>query len=186
MSSSLLAQRYAAALVGAAGSPEALAAVGRDLQSLGRALAASPELVQALGSPTVPAAAKARLLLALLAEPPQRVTEAFIHLVAERGRAPHVAAIAAACTAAIGHRTGVRVAEVRTAAALSPAQAEALQARLASWAGATVHLHVQLDPALKGGLTVRLGDTVFDGTVGTYLEALRRRLCGSPAPSAST
>jgi len=184
MSVSLLAQRYATALAGAADSADALEDVERDLHILGRSLAVSVELGEALGNPQVPDAAKVGILRALFREPPNEVTEAFIRLVTDRGRAAYLTAIVAACIEAIEHLGGLRVADVRTATALTAEQEDALQERLSAHAGTQVHLRIQLDPALVGGLVVRLADTVFDGTVGAYLERLHSRLCGSLTSSA--
>jgi len=184
MSVSLLAERYAAALAGAADSADSLEDVGRDLHVLDRSLAVSVELGHALGNPQVPDAAKVDILRALFREPPHEVTEAFIRLVAERRRAAYLTPIVAACLEAIEHRSGLRIAEVRTAMALSTAQQDALQAKLSAHAGTQVRLRVQLEPALVGGLVVRLDDTLFDGTVGAHLESLHRRLRGSSTTSA--
>ena len=185
MSVSLLAERYAAALARAAASAGALEAVGRDMEFLGRAVAESAELAQALDRPRLPAAAKAAILRALFREPPHELSEAFIRLVTDRGRASHLGDIAAASVEAIEEQAGLGVAEIRTATALTPEQQEALRERLSSYAGRQVKLKVQLEPALKGGLMVRLADTVFDGTVGAYLEDVHRRLSGASTPFGS-
>lgn len=184
MSVSLLAQRYATALAGAAASAGALEAVGSEMQVLGRALADSDELVQALESPQVPASIKADILRGMFRQPPHEVTEAFIRVVTDRGRAGYLVAMAAACADVIERRAGFSVAEVRTAMALTAEQQDALRARLSAYSGSQVRLKVRLEPELKGGLMVRLADTVFDGTVGALLEGLHSRLRGSPTSSA--
>ena len=185
MSVSLLAQRYATALAGAAVSSGALETVAGDMQTLGQALTVSDELGRALESPQVPATIKAAILRGIFRDPPHEVTEAFIQLITDRGRAGYLAAMVEACAEAIDRRSGFAVADVHTAIALTDEQQESLRARLSSFSGAKVRLSVRLEPELKGGLMVRLADTIIDGTVGSLLQGLHRRLCGSPAPSTS-
>jgi len=70
-------------------------------------------------------------------------------------------------------RTAGRVdAVVTSARALDAAQQERLRAALASRVGANVVLRLQQDPALIGGLVVRVGDLLLDGSVRTQLENL--------------
>ena len=59
---------------------------------------------------------------------------------------------------------------------LEPAEVEALRERIAGMAGGTVDLTTAVDPALIGGLTVRVGDTLIDASVRGRLERLRERL----------
>lgn len=185
MSLILLAERYATALASAAEDAGALEPVRQDLELLAGAVAESAELVQVLDRPRLPAEGKAAVLRALFRHPPHEVTESFIRLLADRGRAAHLEAIAAACIEAIDEKAGLLTAEVLTAAALTAEQEEALRDRLSSHVGSQVKLNVRLDPALRGGLKVRVADTVFDGTVGAYLEEVHRILSGS-SPSAES
>lgn len=179
MSLSLLAERYATALSSAAERDGALEPVRQDLEFLGAAVAASPELVHVLDRPRLPAEGKAAVLRALYRQPPHELTEAFIRLLTDRGRAAHLGPIAAACIEAIDEKAGLKVAEIQTAVALTAEQEEGLRDRLSSYVGSHVKLKVHLDPALTGGLKVRVADTVLDGTVGAYLVELHRILSGS-------
>jgi F-type H+-transporting ATPase subunit delta len=70
------------------------------------------------------------------------------------------------------------VADVTVATALSPEQASRLAAVLARLAGREVSLNIVVDPAVIGGVSVRLGDEVIDGSVRTRLEQARRVLVG--------
>ncbi|CAI8026460.1 ATP synthase subunit delta [Geodia barretti] len=78
----------------------------------------------------------------------------------------------------VAEREGIIGAEVRSAVALSEEQCQRLQARLEHHSGRKVRLEVQVDTSLRGGAVVRVGDTVFDGSVNTYLERLQARLAG--------
>ena len=68
------------------------------------------------------------------------------------------------------------VARVRTAVALSPEQTERLAAVLREAYGRAVHMNVEVDPGVIGGVSVRVGDEVFDGTIAHRLTEARRRM----------
>ena len=59
---------------------------------------------------------------------------------------------------------------------LTADETEALQKKVAAMTGKTVDLRVEVDDALIGGLTVRVGDTLYDASVRGRLERLRERL----------
>ena len=64
----------------------------------------------------------------------------------------------------------------RTAVALDASETEALATKVAQMTGRTVDLRVEVDDTLIGGLTVRVGDTLYDASVRGRLERLRERL----------
>ena len=68
------------------------------------------------------------------------------------------------------------VAEVRSATPLSPEQSSRLTAALKSIHHRDVQLNVTVDPSIVGGVEVRVGDEVIDGTLSTRIESARRRL----------
>jgi F-type H+-transporting ATPase subunit delta len=61
---------------------------------------------------------------------------------------------------------------------LAPAQEQRLTEILGRMYGRTVGLQVTVDPSVLGGLIVRVGDEVIDGSIAHRLEAARRRLAG--------
>ena len=70
------------------------------------------------------------------------------------------------------------VAEVRVAAPLDEAQQRRLADALSRLKGRTVRLNVAVDPSVLGGVHVRIGDEVIDGTVAARMEGARRALLG--------
>lgn len=73
---------------------------------------------------------------------------------------------------------GEGVALVRTARELSDAERSRLADALSAQYGRPVHLNVEIEPALLGGLRVEIGDDVIDGTVAARLDNARRKLAG--------
>ena len=74
------------------------------------------------------------------------------------------------------HRLGIAPARVVSAAALEPAEVKALIARLEQMTGGRIELEQEVDPSLLGGLVVRVGDRLIDGSVRGRLERLRNQL----------
>ncbi len=70
------------------------------------------------------------------------------------------------------------VAQVRVARPLDADQEARLQASLARIYGREVQLQVDVDPTVLGGIEVRVGDEVIDGTVSRRLHDVRRSLAG--------
>ena len=73
------------------------------------------------------------------------------------------------------HQQVVR-AEVTTAMELPADRVSALQQGLATATGRTVQLDVRVDPSIVGGAVTKIGSTVYDGSVTTQLERLKRQL----------
>ncbi len=73
-------------------------------------------------------------------------------------------------------RRGIVTAEVTSAAALTPREVDELTARLQARTGGRVQLTFREDPSLLGGLTVRVGDRLIDGSVRGRLARLRNQL----------
>ena len=65
---------------------------------------------------------------------------------------------------------------VTSAAPLSEADSRAISERLAAMTGGRVEVELAVDPALLGGVVVRMGDRLLDGSVRGRLERLRARL----------
>lgn len=147
-----------------------------ELFRFGRIVASQPELRIALTNPFVAAAAKRQLLTELLGT---RATPETLRLVTEAavnplGRSLDVSLDEYARLAA--RRRERLMAEVHVAVPLSEQQRGQLASALATAYGHQVHLNVVLDPKVEGGMTVRVGDELIDGSVATRLAEARRRL----------
>jgi len=78
----------------------------------------------------------------------------------------------------VEERRGVLSAKVVSAIELDATQQNQLRGHLSSYFGKEISLHAEVDSSLRGGLIARVGDIVFDGSLNTHLERLRRRLVG--------
>jgi F-type H+-transporting ATPase subunit delta len=142
----------------------------------GRIVGTQPGLRSALADPEAPAEAKRGLLAALLAG---KVTPAALSLITQaalypRGRSLD-ASLAEYARLAADWRQRL-IAFVRAAAELTAGERARLAAALAAIYRRDVHLNVVIDPAVVGGISVQIGDEFLDGSVGSRLAQLRRRL----------
>ncbi len=166
----------AEAIVAAADAQGRLDELEDELFRFGRIVVSQPALRIALTNPFVSADAKRELLAGLLAG---KVTPEALRLITEAAASPlgrsidvsleHYAHLAA-------RRRELLVAEVRVAVALTEQQRRRLAASLAATYGHQVHLNVVLDSRVAGGMTVRVGDELIDGSMATRLAEARRKL----------
>jgi F-type H+-transporting ATPase subunit delta len=147
-----------------------------ELFRFGRVVASQPELRMALTNPFVAADAKRQLLDDLLAA---KVGPEALRLISQAATNPLGRSLDVSLEdyAKIAARRRERmVAEVHVAVPLSDEQRSRLAGALAGMYGHQVHLNVVLDPRVSGGMTVRVGDELIDGSVATRLAAAGRRL----------
>jgi F-type H+-transporting ATPase subunit delta len=147
-----------------------------ELFRFGRIVASQPALRMALTNPFVSAEAKRQLLAQLLGgkvtpEAQRLITEAAVSPI---GRSLDLSLEEYARLAA--RRRERLVAEVHVAVALTSAQRRRLATALTAAYGHEVYLNVVLDPRITGGMTVRVGDELIDGSVTTRLAEAQRRL----------
>jgi F-type H+-transporting ATPase subunit delta len=171
------ARRYARALLEVSfasgdGDPGALR---RELQGAAATLEAQHDLAEALASPAVPGDAKRRLVDAVWREG-SPLLRRLLSLLVERGRMGLLPALAAAYGELWNAARGVMPAEATSAVALTDEQHAQVERALGRATGRDVELKASVDPEVLGGLLVRVGGIVYDGTVRGRLRALRERM----------
>lgn len=148
--------------------------VEEELFLVGRAVDGSAELQMALTDPSLAAEHKTALVRDLIGGSAAPTTTALVSYAAAnlRGRQPAVA-IEALATLAADQRQRL-LAEVRSAVELTPEQVGRLAAALSTLQGRDVRLNVIVDREVVGGIVVRVGDDVIDGSVASRFEQARR------------
>jgi F-type H+-transporting ATPase subunit delta len=144
----------------------------------GRILEGEPRLLLMLEDPLAPADRKIALLDRLIGDRVDRTTR---QLLEHAVRAPRRRGLEQAVTELVELAAARReryVAYVTAPAPLTDQQERRLTEALARVYGRQVSLQVTVDPALLGGLVVRVNDEVIDGSVVSRLAAIRQRMTG--------
>ena len=137
----------------------------------------SAELQQFFANPAVPAVQKVGFLDTLNAKLGLRKElRNLLAVLISNDRIGHVAEVAAAYRKLLQEQSGIRQAEIVTARELGAAEREALAGKVAKLAGAKIEASFKLDAGILGGTVVRIGSTVYDGSVRGRLDRLKEAL----------
>lgn len=180
MSDTLVARRYARALRDAAVDGGVAESVDRDFQAVSESLDGSLELRQLFRSPIVSREKKSAIVDKLFGARLHATTLDFLRMMIAKRREGVFGEVARAYRQMRDEDAGIVRAHARSAVALSPESEAGLRRSLEARTGKKVHLDVELDPSLIGGVVVRVGDEVFDGSVANRLARLREQFTDQP------
>ncbi|MEU5807295.1 F0F1 ATP synthase subunit delta [Streptomyces sp. NPDC059650] len=144
----------------------------------GRILASSTELRAALTDRKATASAKSELLRSLLGGKANAATERLVTRLVTHPRGRSLEAGLESLSKLAAERRNRMVATVTTAVPLSDVQKQRLGAVLAKLYGREMHLNLDVDPAVLGGIVVQVGDEVIDGSTMSRLTEAARRMAG--------
>ncbi|MBX9741777.1 MAG: F0F1 ATP synthase subunit delta [Beijerinckiaceae bacterium] len=173
-----MAGRYASALFELAREQRATAQVAADLDRFKAMLAESADLARLVRSPAFSAEEQVKALGAVLEKAGiSGLTAKFLKLVATKRRLFALPVMIADFGKLHDAERGVSRAQVTVAEPLSPANLAALRVALTDVAGAnSVDMDVKVDPSIIGGLIVKLGSRMVDGSLKTKLNSIRTRM----------
>lgn len=177
--SATLAERYATALYELADEAKSLDAVADDLRSVRGLLAESEDLSRLVRSPSIGRADQARTVDAVAeAAGFSDLTRRFIGVLAANRRLFALSGIGQAYLDELARRRGEITAHVTSAAEMSSEQVESLTDQLRKSMGAKVAVEMQVDPALLGGMIVKVGSRMVDSSLRTKLAKLQLAMKG--------
>jgi len=169
--------QYANALADIALGQGAAEPTARQLNDFGRAYGESPELRTFLASPAVTIEAKHAVIEKIVARlGASRILRNFLFIVADSHRTQLLPEIIITFVEVLRQRQGIAGAEISSAVELSAAQKTEFAKTLARLTGKKIETRYSLDPALIGGAVVRIGDTIYDGSLRNRLNEMRARL----------
>ena len=179
MKDTRVAKRYAAALFEVAKRDGILDAVTQDLALVERFIAEVPYLRAVIIQPLVSEERKIKVATDAFGDRTTQTTLNFIKLLIRKRREDLIDEILRQFRDLMLAEENVVDAEVTTAVALSPEQETRLVESLATLTGKTVRIHPLIDQTVVGGVVVRLGDTIIDGTVRGRLDRLKQQMLGA-------
>ena len=170
------ARRYANALLEISKEDKVVDETLKDILFIKNTVDDSRELMLFLKSPVVKPVEKLNALEAIFAPHVGKLMSRTLTLLAKKERSAILPEVVNAFLAEYNKYAGIIEVEVRAARVLSESQVSELKKVLEKSTSKTVNLDIKEQPDLKGGLLVRIDDTVIDGTVKHKLEQLEAKL----------
>ncbi len=176
-----VAYRYARSLMELAQEKGVLAGVHEDMRLVADTCFGSPDLIMLLKSPVVKADKKDKILDRVFAGKIGQITSSFMGILVRKGREALLPDVAAAFSELYKINKDIVVAQVTSAVPLN----EGARAKVRALAekqhpGKSIELVEKVDASLIGGVTIRIGDEQYDGSVSRKLNDLRREFSKNP------
>ena len=174
-----LAGRYASALFDLARDQRQIESVGKSLEALSQALVDSKDFNELVTSPLVSRAEASKALAAIAPDLGlDPVTTNFLGVLARNGRKNQLQNVIRAYRRLAAEHRGETTADVITARPLNDDQAAQLKQQLRARAGRDVTIDATVDPAILGGIVVKLGSQQIDASIRTKLNRLAQAMKG--------
>lgn len=181
MKNTVVARNYAEALLGVAAKEKAVEQYGDLMDAIAGAVATTPDVKAVLMSPKVRKDVKQQVLAKALKKLAPESFVRFLQAVVQRGRQGLLSEISEAYQALSDLHFHRVHASVTTAHEPDKKLAAQITKKLEEAVGMTVLAHFHTDKAVMGGVVVRVGDRVFDGSIRRRLMALKRAMLTSGA-----
>lgn len=179
-----IARSYAETLFELAERHDALERYGEGIGVVGALLEENPEFRLFLETPRVDASAKKDVLRKAFGEALPRPLLNFLLVTVDKRRQRLLGTIAREYRALLDEHEGRAHVEVTLAREMDEATLDTLAERLSTVLGVHAIPHVKVRPEILGGVVIRAGDTIYDGSLRRRLETLRRRLLATELPEA--
>ncbi len=168
------ARRYSSALLETAKDQKSVEETLKDILFIKNTIDNSKDLLLFLKSPVIKPNDKEAALRSIFEKHINKLSNEFVKLVSSKERADLLPEIVVAFVHQYNEYAGIIEVEVRTAKALEEAQVKELQKVLEKTTSKKVDMNLTEDSDLKGGLLVKIRDTVIDGSVKHKLEQLEQ------------
>ncbi|MBM3224294.1 MAG: ATP synthase F1 subunit delta [Candidatus Tectomicrobia bacterium] len=173
------ARRYAKALMDLARRDGLIAEIGSQLQQYLDLLHDNAALRQVLENPSIDVQVKTGIVMTILERTqPAPLLRNFLLLLVNKGRLPQLDAICLHYARMADDELGRVVARVTTASELDAQQRQMVIQKIAAATNKDVLLETQVDPAILGGLVVRVNNMILDGSIRNQLARMRKALIG--------
>ncbi len=147
------------------------------LEAVAQALTSKPTLLERLGATDTEFETRKGALDSILAEGVDPAVRNLLYTLLQRGDLPLLGDVIASLRARLQRaESGPTQVEVMTAIPLADGQRQTLETRLAEQYGANLVYEYKVDPTILGGMIVRVGDKLIDGSVASRLAALKQTL----------
>ena len=177
MSQGMIARRYAKALVNLAENEKDLDNTGKHLNSITEVYKENLELRQVLSDTKVSSGIKLEILKDVLSKiKVSKLVDTFIRYLLAKRRIDFLPDIERAFNLLLQEKLGRIEANVTTASELPKDTVKKLVDAISSYSGKEIEVNVTIDPSIIGGIVTRIGSTVIDGSIQTYLNQIRQSI----------
>ena len=172
----ILAKKYGRAIYEIAVEQHSLEQTEADLRLIADAIGEHESLKRLLLHPLLSKEIKKDTIKNIFADKVQPIVLQFCYVVIDKDRASILESMIEIYTLLAREGLGVEEALVTSASPLSEQQAAALQAKLSEIVGKKIIMRQEVDSALLGGFTVKVGDRLIDGSVARQLSTLKAKM----------
>lgn len=179
MTGNIVARRYAKALFALAkkAGKKAPAEYGKDLEAFASVLEASPDLLKVFANPVIAVEDKKAVLTGVVGKLALKPMVAnFLSLLADKDRLSYALEVAAFYRTLLDEAEGVLRGQLVTSYALSDQRQDQIKAKLEKQSGKKLVLSFGVDPAILGGVLLKVGDKVLDASLRAQLEILKEQI----------
>jgi len=178
---------YAQALYELAQSNGSLADVTQEIEQLAELLAANPDLVTLIAGRALGRDARAGLIDRVFKGKINDTLHKFLHVLNRKDRLASLPGVTASFAGIVAENAGIIEVDAYVASRLDDATADQVARSIgAALGGKQVVLHQYVDASLIGGLKIRVGDQLIDGSVATRLTKMKRDLIAAGREKART
>jgi len=174
-----ITRRYAQALFHLAQREGVIEKIETDLETVDALLRATPTLLRIMRAPMIARARKKDLLQKVFGERISGLALRFLFLIVDKRRESILPEINGEFRALSYAQRNIQLVTARVATRLSAEERAELDRALEARTGKTIEIQEEVDPSLIGGVVLRIGDTIIDGSVAGQLRRLRERMIGS-------
>lgn len=179
MSVETVARRYASALADVVVKSGETESIQNELKSWEQLMTSSSDLQEVFKNPSIAQANKEKVLESLLQKSaPNQTTANFLRVLLRNGRLTELNEINERFASVIAERSGQVTAKVVSARSLNDGEKSELQSGLEKMTGKKVFINYETDENIIGGVITTIGSTVYDGSVKTQLENLKKQMIG--------
>jgi F-type H+-transporting ATPase subunit delta len=177
MSQGMIARRYAKALLNLAENEKDLDNTGKHLNSITEVYKENLELRQVLSDTKVSSVIKLEILKDVLSKiKVSNLVDTFSRFLLAKRRIDFLPDIERAFNLLLQEKLGRIEAKVTTASELPKDTVKKLVDAISSYSGKEIEVNVTIDPSIIGGIVTRIGSTVIDGSIQTYLNQIRQSI----------
>lgn len=171
-----LARKYAVAMFEVAQEDNKLIEYGTQLEEIRQLFAAQPVLKAYMSNPQIQPTQKKELLNKVFGSDIEKSVHNFIFLLIDKRRIALIEEIVGEYQALSNEVRNIAVAHVTTASAINKKQQDALTAKLEAVTGKHIQLKLHIDKSIIGGVVVKIGDKLIDGSVTSQIKSLEKQL----------